>query len=395
MASPPVAAAPVPLHEQPSIHARRWFLLAIMCLSLVLVVMTVSGLNTALPTIQRDLGASASDLQWIVDAYAIVFAGLLLSAGAIGDRFGRRRALLGGLAVFGLGTLIGGVASSSTQLIAGRAVMGIGAAFIMPATLSIITAIFPPDERTRAIADLGRLRGRGGVDRPRRHRWAPGGVLVGFDAARERAPGHRDHRRRRRVRSGLARRHQDAARPRRWPLVARRPELVDLRHHPGPGGRMDQWPCASRVPHRRRRTRGLRRLGAAKRPPDAAADPVPRSSFQHRHRRHHDRVLRDVRLLLPRDAVLPVRPRVLSARGGPRHTAGCSHVDRGLAPQRRAGAALWRPPRDGVRARRHRRRARRAEQVVARHPVPGDRGRARAARCRVWPSRPRRRPARS
>jgi len=81
--SPPVGAAPVPLHEQPSIHARRWFLLAIMCLSLVLVVMTVSGLNTALPTIQRDLGASASDLQWIVDAYAIVFAGLLLSAGAM------------------------------------------------------------------------------------------------------------------------------------------------------------------------------------------------------------------------------------------------------------------------------------------------------------------------
>src|SRR5256884_788827 len=129
--SPPVGAARVPLHEQPSIHARRWFLLAIMCLSLVLVVMTVSGLNTALPTIQRDLGASASDLQWIVDAYAIVFAGLLLSAGAIGDRFGRRRALLAGLAFFGLGTLVGGVATGSTQLIAGRAVMGVGAPFIM------------------------------------------------------------------------------------------------------------------------------------------------------------------------------------------------------------------------------------------------------------------------
>jgi len=83
-------APPVPLDEQPSIHDRRWFLLAIMCLSLVLVVMSVAGLNTALPTIQRDLGASASDLQWIVDAYSIVFAGLLLSAGAIGDRFGRR-----------------------------------------------------------------------------------------------------------------------------------------------------------------------------------------------------------------------------------------------------------------------------------------------------------------
>ena len=175
MESPPVTA-PVPLHEQPSIHARRWFLLGIMCLSLVLVVMTVSGLNTALPTIQRDLDASASDLQWIVDAYALVFAGLLLSAGAIGDRFGRRRALLGGLAVFGLGTLIGGVASSSTQLIAGRAVMGIGAAFIMPATLSIITSIFPPDERTRAIAIWAGFAGAGASIGP----VVTGGLLEGF-----------------------------------------------------------------------------------------------------------------------------------------------------------------------------------------------------------------------
>jgi MFS transporter, DHA2 family, multidrug resistance protein len=176
MESRPVSAPPVPLHQQLSIHARRWFLLGIMCLSLVLVVMTVSGLNTALPTIQRDLGASASELQWIVDAYAMVFAGLLLSAGEIGDRFGRRRALLGGLAVFGLGTLIGGVASSSSQLIAGRAVMGIGAAFIMPATLSIITAIFPPDERTRAIAIWAGFAGAGASIGP----VVTGGLLEGF-----------------------------------------------------------------------------------------------------------------------------------------------------------------------------------------------------------------------
>ncbi len=176
MESPPVAAPPIPLHEQPSIHARRWFLLAIMCLSLVLVVMSVSGLNTALPTIQRDLGASASDLQWIVDAYAIVFAGLLLSAGAIGDRFGRRRALLAGLGVFGLGTFIGGVATSSSQLIVGRAVMGIGAAFIMPATLSIITAIFPPHERTRAIAIWAGFAGAGASIGP----VITGGLLEGF-----------------------------------------------------------------------------------------------------------------------------------------------------------------------------------------------------------------------
>jgi DHA2 family multidrug resistance protein-like MFS transporter len=162
----PVTAPPVPLHERPEIHARRWFLLGVLCLSLVLVVMTVSGLNTALPTIQGDLGASASELQWIVDAYAIVFAGLLLTAGAIGDRFGRRRALLGGLAVFGLGTLVGGLAGSSSALITARAIMGIGAAFIMPATLSLITAIFPPEERTRAIAIWAGFAGAGGAIGP-------------------------------------------------------------------------------------------------------------------------------------------------------------------------------------------------------------------------------------
>jgi EmrB/QacA subfamily drug resistance transporter len=162
MASSRLDAAPaIPLHEQPAIHARRWFLLAIMCLSLVLVVMSVSGLNTALPTMQRELGASASELQWIVDAYAVVFAGLLLSAGAIGDRFGRRRALLAGLAVFGFGSLLGGLSGNATQVIASRAVMGIGAAFIMPATLSIITAIFPPEERSRAIAVWAGFAGAG------------------------------------------------------------------------------------------------------------------------------------------------------------------------------------------------------------------------------------------
>src|SRR5262245_63704200 len=92
-----------PLHEEPHIHARRWFLLAMMCLSLVLVVMSVSGLVTAIPTMQEALDASASQIQWILDAYAIVFAGLLLTAGAIGDRFGRKRALLSGLVIFGAG----------------------------------------------------------------------------------------------------------------------------------------------------------------------------------------------------------------------------------------------------------------------------------------------------
>src|SRR5258706_4379477 len=154
-----------PLHEDPQIQRRRWFLLAMMCLSLVLVVMSVSGLLTAIPTMQRELNASASQIQWILDAYAVVFAGTLLTTGALGDRFGRKRALLVGLAVFGAGAVLAGIASGATQVIAGRAVMGIGAAVVMPATLSIITTIFPPQERARAIAVWAGFAGAGGAIR--------------------------------------------------------------------------------------------------------------------------------------------------------------------------------------------------------------------------------------
>jgi MFS transporter, DHA2 family, multidrug resistance protein len=176
MSTATLAPPEIPLHEQPAIHAKRWFLLGVMNLSLVLVVMSVSGLNTALPTMQRALDASAPQLQWIVDAYAVLFAGLLLTAGAIGDRFGRRRALLGGLTVFTLGALFGGLASNASQLIAARAVMGVGAAFIMPATLSIITSIFPPHERARAIAVWAGFAGAGASIGP----IVTGGLLEGF-----------------------------------------------------------------------------------------------------------------------------------------------------------------------------------------------------------------------
>lgn len=167
-----IAPSPnIPLFERPEIHAKRWFLLGIMCLSLVMVVMAVSGLNVAIPSIQQALGASSTDLQWIIDSYAIIFAGLLLSAGAIGDRFGRKRALQGGLVVFGVGSIIGTFADSVELVIVGRTVMGIGAAFVMPATLSIISAVFPPEERGKAIAVWAGFAGAGG---------AIGPLVVGF-----------------------------------------------------------------------------------------------------------------------------------------------------------------------------------------------------------------------
>src|SRR5579885_2167772 len=129
----------VPLHEDPVIQARRWFLLGVMCLSLVMVVMSVSGLNVALPSIQRSLKASSTELQWIVDAYSLVFAALLLPAGALGDRFGRKKTLLLGLTIFAVGSVIGGTGTGAGQVIAGRIVNGIGPAFVMPSPLSLIT----------------------------------------------------------------------------------------------------------------------------------------------------------------------------------------------------------------------------------------------------------------
>ena len=144
-------------------HPRRWFILGILNLSLVLVVASVSSLNLSLPSIQRALDASAADLIWINAAYALVFAAFLLPAGALGDRFGRKGALLTGLVVFVLGALLGSTADTAGQVIAFRATMGIGAALAMPATLSILTAIFPPDERNTAIAIWSGFAGAGGA----------------------------------------------------------------------------------------------------------------------------------------------------------------------------------------------------------------------------------------
>src|SRR5450755_3975789 len=130
---------------------RRWAILGVLCLSLLVIVVDNSILNVALPTLVRDLHASNSQLQWMVDSYTLVFAGLLLTAGSLGDRFGRRGALQIGLAIFGLGSLASAFATTPAQLISTRALMGIGGAFIMPSTLSIITNVFPEHERGRAI----------------------------------------------------------------------------------------------------------------------------------------------------------------------------------------------------------------------------------------------------
>ena len=142
-------------------HPRRWFILAILTLSLVMVVASVSSLNLAIPSIQKSLNASASELVWMNAAYALVFAALLLPGGAIGDRFGRRGALQIGLIIFIIGALLGATSSDPFQLISFRASMGVGAALVMPATLSIISVIFPVEERGKAIAIWSGFAGAG------------------------------------------------------------------------------------------------------------------------------------------------------------------------------------------------------------------------------------------
>jgi EmrB/QacA subfamily drug resistance transporter len=147
-------------------HERRRAILAVMCLSLLVVVIDNTILNTVLPTLARVLHASTSDLQWITDGYTLTFAALLVMAGALGDRFGRRNALMLGLVIFATGSAWAALSGDSSILIAARALMGVGAAFVMPATLSILTAVFPAKERAGAISAWSAIAGVGIVVGP-------------------------------------------------------------------------------------------------------------------------------------------------------------------------------------------------------------------------------------
>ncbi|MEA2470822.1 MAG: hypothetical protein QOE38_1821, partial [Thermoleophilaceae bacterium] len=143
-------------------HDLRWWILAVLSLSLLVITIDGTVVNTALPTLARELDASASQLQWIVDAYTLVFAGLLLVAGSLGDRIGRQRTLAGGLVVFGAGSFVAALSGTAGELIASRSLMGAGAALIMPATLSILNDVFQDrSERTKAIGIWAGVSGLG------------------------------------------------------------------------------------------------------------------------------------------------------------------------------------------------------------------------------------------
>lgn len=140
---------PAERRERP--YARRWWALLVLCLSLLIIVMANTALTVAAPAMTEDLGLSSADLQWVIDGYTVPYAALMLLLGAIGDKYSRRGALVLGLVVFGAGAVFGYLADSATTVIAARAVMGGGAAMIMPATLSLLAATFPRAERAKAI----------------------------------------------------------------------------------------------------------------------------------------------------------------------------------------------------------------------------------------------------
>ncbi|WMJ68919.1 MFS transporter [Stenotrophomonas sp. 24(2023)] len=159
---PAAAAANDPPAFIEDAAARRGILLTV-CLALMAVIAAVTGLNVAQPYLALDLGATQGEVLWMINTYTISLAALLLPLGAVGDRWGRRPVLLLGLAVFGLANVLSALAPSTALMLVARLLSGVGAAFIMPVTLSVITSVFPPAERSRAIGVWTAVAGGGGI----------------------------------------------------------------------------------------------------------------------------------------------------------------------------------------------------------------------------------------
>ncbi|MER7849370.1 MFS transporter [Kitasatospora sp. NPDC096077] len=140
------------MDRQADRHPRRWLILVVLCLSSLVLVIDNMVLTVSIPPIAEDLKAGAQDIQWIIDSYILVFAGLLLTSGSLSDRFGRRKVMIIGLVLFGAASLVAAVAASPGELIAGRVLMGVGGALVMPSTLSILITVFDDEERPKAIA---------------------------------------------------------------------------------------------------------------------------------------------------------------------------------------------------------------------------------------------------
>ncbi|OXM51687.1 MFS transporter [Amycolatopsis alba] len=163
------------MNETPTRDPRRWWILIVLCLSTLVLVVDNMVLTVAVPPLAEDLKASAQDTQWILDSYILVFAGLLLTSGSLGDRFGRRKVMIIGLLLFGVASLVAALASNPLELILSRAAMGVGGALIMPSTLSILITVFDDAERRKAMAAWSAVAMLGLIGGP-----VLGGVLIAW-----------------------------------------------------------------------------------------------------------------------------------------------------------------------------------------------------------------------
>ena len=319
-------------------YARRWKTLGVLSLSLVIIGLDTTILNVALPTLQSEFDASNSKLQWMVDSYLLVFAGLLLVFGTLGDRFGRKLALQTGVSIFGLASLGALVADSADQVILVRAAMGVGAALIMPATLSIIANLFTGAERGKAIGIWAALAAVGIGLGP-----LIGGLLLEwFDwssvflvnvpfavsraATRDPLPAREPRPSARRVR------------PPRRRILDSRLQHPRVRDHRGTRARLD-------LRRRRRLARGQRRVagrvplvGAARRRADARPRLLPQRALQRGHGCGQRRVLRPSGSDLRAHAVPAVRRRLQRGRGGRDHEPDGARPDDGGRVVEQGGA---------------------------------------------------------
>ncbi|WP_328506739.1 MFS transporter [Streptomyces sp. NBC_00104] len=149
MSTPTASTAPTAPSTQG--HPQRWLILGVICLAQLTVLLDNTVLNVAIPSLTEELGAATSDIQWMINAYSLVQSGLLLTAGSAADRYGRKKMLIAGLVLFGIGSLAAGLAQSTGQLIAARAGMGVGGALLLTTTLAVAMQIFAPEEQPKAI----------------------------------------------------------------------------------------------------------------------------------------------------------------------------------------------------------------------------------------------------
>ena len=356
----------------PHVYARRWKTLAVLCTSLIIVIVGNTVLNVTLPTLQLPpeqggLGATNSEVQWIVDAYGLVFAGLLFLAAALGDRFGRKGALQAGLVVFAAGSAFGAFADDPAMLIVARAVMGVGAAFVMPSTLSILTNVFPRREQAKAIAIWAGISGSGAALGPlasglllERFWWGSvflvnlpiiaGALIAGYV---------------------LVPKSKDATGTPLDPvgallsvvgLSALVYAIIEAPNHGWASVDSLLWFGGAAIV-----LLAFVLVGVAQPPPDARPAPVPEPAVRRLVRRHHVGLLRHVRDVLPALAVPAGRHRVHTAGSRGPHVAVLGGDDDGRPEHAEARRPVRRRPHRHDRTAARRRRARRHGDVPDRH----------------------------